>query len=557
VGTARHVDSIVHDRGPEGGLEETPRDGVSPTPAGERSGSSGARTAPGADLGQGSAEAEQAPARGWGLPLTVIVVGMFMSVLDTSIVNVAIPVIQKQFGVSPENAQWISTSYSLTEGIMVPISAWVGTRIGAKRLYIWSLLGFTVASALCGLSDNLFFMILFRFAQGVPGGMLPVTCLIMLTRMVPKEKFGAAMGLYGLGVVVAPAIGPTLGGYFSEYFSWRLVYYVNVPIGILGAVAAIIVLTPVPAVRSSRFDLLGFVSIAGAFLSLLLVIEEGPDWGWTSYPILILACLSIDLFVVFALVENQVEHPLIRMGVFRNPVFNLSLVLITVFSVGIFAEFFYIPQFLQNARTYTPMQAGMALMPQALVLIVLMPITGMLYDRFGCRWLAVAGLALTATGLFLLSDLNIDMTGPRLTLGMTTMAFGLGLGMMPVFSGGLATLSPDLADAGGSFNTLVQRVSQALGLGTLSILVTYDSSQFMSDRSAMAYNTSAHTAQITSMAQQGPGGLLPVWEQMGAIVQGAAYANVFYLVGWLTLGCIALALFLPSGRPTGGQAVAH
>ena len=176
------------------------------------------------------------PTRGWGLPLAVLIVGMFMSVLDTSIVNVAIPVIQKQFGVSAADAQWISTSYSLTEGIMVPISAWVGTRIGAKQLYIWSLILFTVASALCGLSDNLFFMILFRFAQGIPGGMIPVTCLIMLTRMVPKEKFGAAMGLYGLGVVVAPAIGPTLGGYFSEYFSWRLVYYVNVPIGILGEI---------------------------------------------------------------------------------------------------------------------------------------------------------------------------------------------------------------------------------------------------------------------------------------------------------------------------------
>lgn len=498
-----------------------------------------------------------ASGRGWGLPLAVLIVGMFMSVLDTSIVNVAIPVIQKQFGVSAADAQWISTSYSLTEGIMVPISAWVGTRIGAKQLYIWSLVGFTVASALCGLSDNLFFMILFRFAQGIPGGMIPVTCLIMLTRMVPKEKFGAAMGLYGLGVVVAPAIGPTLGGYFSEYFSWRLVYYVNVPIGILGAIAALVVLTPTSPVRGSRFDLLGFASIAGAFLALLLVIEEGPNWGWTSYPILMLAALAIDLFVVFAIVEHQSEHPLINLGVFKNAQFNLSLILITVFSVAIFAEFFYIPQFLQSARAYTPMQAGMALMPQALVLVVLMPVTGVLYDRFGSRWLAVLGLSLTATGLFLLSGLTIDMTGARLTLGMTTMAAGLGLGMMPVMAGGLATLSPDLADAGGSFNTLVQRVSQALGLGTLSALVTLDRAQFMTDRSSLAYGTSAHTSQIMAMQTQGEGGLLPVWQQMGAAVQGQTYGNVFYLVGWITLACIALAVCLPTGRPSGAQVVAH
>ena len=502
-------------------------------------------------------ERGEPPARGWGLPLAVIIVGVFISTMDTSIVNVAIPVIQKQFGVSSESAQWISTSYSLTEGVMVPMSAWVGARFGAKQLYIWSLLGFSVASALCGISDNLFFMILFRFAQGVPGGMLPVTCLIMITRMVPKEKFGMAMGFYGLGMVAAPAIGPTLGGYFCEYFSWRLVYYVNVPIGILGALAAVIVLTPTPALRSSRFDLVGFASIAGGFLGLLLVIEQGPQWGWTSYPILILASVAIDLFVVFAIVENQREHPLVNLGVFRNAQFNLSMALTSLFSAAIFTEFFYIPQFLQNARNYTPVQAGIALIPQALVVVVFMPIAGMLYDRFGARWLAVTGLVLTATGLFMLSDLNLAMTEGQLILGMSTMGLGLGLGVMPVFSGGLATLTPDLADAGGSFNTLVQRVSQALGLGTLSALVTYDISQFASDRSAMAYNTSAHTAEVMTMRQQGPGGLLPIWHQLGAIVQSAAYANVFYLMGWVTLSGIVLALFFPTGRPTGGQVVAH
>jgi len=149
------------------------------------------------------------------------------------------------------------------------------------------------------------------------------------------------------------------------------------------------------------------------------------------------------------------------------------------------------------------------------------------------------------------------MSGPRLTLGMATMTSGVGLGVMPTFSGGLATLPPELSDVGGAFNTLVQRVAQAVGLGVLTALVTYNSAQFMSDRSALAYTTSGQTAQITAMAQQGPGGLLPVYKQMSAIVQSAAYANVFYLIGLTALGSIVLALFLPSGRPTAGRAVAH
>jgi EmrB/QacA subfamily drug resistance transporter len=562
VGGDRRVDTTER----PGAVSEADRDDVEAMVArDDRPATASGRAARGGTGGGGSPSAgkppaeppEDAPARGWGLPLAVLIVGMFMSVLDTSIVNVAIPVIQKEFGVSAADAQWISTSYSLTEGIMVPISAWVGNRIGAKRLYIWSLALFTVASALCGMSDNLPFMIFFRFAQGIPGGMIPVTCLLMLTRMVPKERFGTAMGLYGLGVVVAPAVGPSLGGYFSEYFSWRLVYYVNVPIGILGVAAAIIVLKGWPGRREERFDALGFACIAGAFLALLLVIEEGPDWGWTSFPILILAAVAVDLFVLFAIVESQVEHPLVRLGIFRNTQFNLSLILITVFSVAIFAEFFYIPQFLQGSRDYSPMQAGLALMPQALALVVLMPITGRLYDRFGPRWLAVLGLALTAAGLFILAGLSIEMTDATMVLGMTTMGTGLGVGMMPVMTGGLATLSPDLADSGGSFNTLVQRVSQALGLGSLSALVAVDRGQFMNDRSALAYDMAAQNPQVEGMRQQGEAGLLPMWTQLSGMVQGQVYANVFYAVGWLTLASIVLALFLPSGRPTGGQAVAH
>ena len=500
---------------------------------------------------------EPPPARGWGLPLAVLIVGMFMSVLDTSVVNVAIPVIQKQFGDSATEAQWISTSYSLTEGIMVTLSAWLGTRVGPKRLYIWSLVGFTVASALCGLSDNLASMVIFRFVQGIPGGMLPVTCLTMLYRMVPKEKFGAAMGMYGLGVVVAPAIGPTLGGYFSEYFSWRLVYYVNVPIGILGAVAAAAVLVPVPGQRDKRFDLPGFLCVAGALLALLLAIEEGPDWGWTGYRVLILFTVALDLFVLFVIVEFQAEQPLMNLRVFTRPQFGLSLILMTVFSVALFGEFFYIPQFLQGVRNYSPMQAGLALVPQALALVVLMPITGRLYDRFGPRWLVMMGMTLVGTGTLILSQLNVDMTETKLIIGMFVMGTGLGLGFMPTFSGGLATLPDELNDAGSSLNTLTQRVSQALGLGILSVMVTADRAQFMANRAALVHGGADGNPQVVAMQQQGQTGLLSVWQQLSGMVQAQAYTDVFYVCALLSLGGIMLALFLPTGRPTGAKAVAH
>jgi MFS family permease len=148
----------------------------------------------------------------WGLPLGVLIIGMFMSILDTSIVNVAVPTMQKEFGATTEDIQWISTAYTLCLGIVVPASAWLGQRIGLRRIYMMCLVGFSVASALCGMAWDLNSMIVFRILQAIPGGVIPVTCLTILYQIVPKKKIGSAMGMYGLGIVVAPAVGPALGG---------------------------------------------------------------------------------------------------------------------------------------------------------------------------------------------------------------------------------------------------------------------------------------------------------------------------------------------------------
>ncbi|MBW0008889.1 MAG: MFS transporter, partial [Pseudonocardiales bacterium] len=175
---------------------------------------------------------------GWGLPLGVLIVGTFMSILDISIVNVAIPTVQNEFGGTTDEVQWVITAYALTEGVVVPVTAWLGDRLGLNRLYNLALLAFAAGSVLCGLAWDLNSLVIFRVVQAVPGGILPVVTLSILYRIVPRDRFGVAMGLYGLGVVFAPAVGPTLGGYLVEYVDWRLIFFINVPVGILGAVAA-------------------------------------------------------------------------------------------------------------------------------------------------------------------------------------------------------------------------------------------------------------------------------------------------------------------------------
>jgi len=243
------------------------------------------------------APAKPASGGGWGVPLAVLITGMFMSVLDISIVNVAIPTMQLDFSATTEEIQWVENAYSLALGVVVPVSAWFSGRFGPGRIYIWCLMGFAAGSALCGLAWDLESIVVFRVVQAIPGGILPVVTLTILYRIVPPERLGAAMGMYGLGIVVAPAIGPTLGGYLVEYVDWRLIFLINVPVGIIGTIAAVLFLPHFGPSPMGRFDWLGFGAIATGLVSLLLALTEGQTWAgpptrssscspsaWSSWP---------------------------------------------------------------------------------------------------------------------------------------------------------------------------------------------------------------------------------------------------------------------------------
>ena len=328
----------------------------------------------------------------WGVPLAVLIAGMFMSVLDTSIVNVAISTIQTDFGGSTADVQWISTAYTLVLGVVVPASAWLGDRFGLARVYTVALAAFALGSALCGLAWNLNSLIAFRVIQAIPGGVLPAVTLTMVYRIVPREKIGAAMGMYGLGIVFAPALGPALGGYLVEYFSWRLVFYINVPIGVLGVIAAVVALPHFASAKSQRFDVLGFATAATGMVALLLAFSEGASWGWTSYRILLLIVGGLLCLALFVVIELEVEHPLLNLRVFRNRAYALSLLVMSVMMTGLFATLFYIPLFLQAGQGYQAFDAGLLILPQALVMALITPISGRLYDRIGPRWLVFFGL---------------------------------------------------------------------------------------------------------------------------------------------------------------------
>ncbi len=486
------------------------------------------------------------PPGGWGLPLAVLIVGMFMSILDTSIVNVAIPTIQNVFGTTTDQVQWIATSYTLTLGVVVPLSAWLSDKFGVARTYNYALLLFSAGSALCGLAWSLESMVVFRIIQAIPGGILPVVTLSMVYRIVPKEKIGQAMGMYGLGIIVAPAIGPTLGGYLVEYVDWRLIFFINVPIGILGAIAAMIVLPKFPSVKAARFDVLGFVTIAGGLFALLLALSEGQSWGWSSYRIIILLAVGAILLALFVVVELAVDKPLLDVRVFRYWPFTNSLLLISVLMVGLFAVLFYVPLFLQQAQGLGAFDAGLLLLPQALVMAVLMPIAGRLYDKIGPRWPAVIGLSLVAYGTYLLHDLTLDTSRGEIMWLLALRASGMGVAMMPIMTSGVGAVPVMQVGAASAFNNVVQRSAAALGLAVLTALMTTQRAQMLGDRTSLIAND-------TPMPSLLPGpnghmvGMYATYTQTQTQTFVAALDQLMIITSVLTLIGVALAFLLRNG----------
>jgi EmrB/QacA subfamily drug resistance transporter len=493
---------------------------------------------------------------GWGLPLVVLVTGMFMSVLDISIVNVAIPTMQREFGSTTDEIQWVATAYSLALGVVVPVSAWCGDRFGPTRIYNISLVGFAVGSALCGLAWSLNSMIVFRVLQAIPGGVLPVVTLTILYRIVPRDRIGAAMGMYGLGIIVAPAVGPTLGGYLVEYVNWRLIFFINVPVGVLGAVAALMVLQRVPGVRGGRFDVWGFLAIATGLFCLLLALTEGQDWGWTSYKVMILITVGVLSLALFVVIELEVDAPLLDVRVFRYWPFTNSLLLISVLSVGLFTVLFYVPLFLQQAQGLGAFEAGLLLLPQALVMAVLMPIAGRIYDRFGPRWPALVGLAIVAWGTYEMHVLTLDTTHAHLIYLLSLRALGMGLAMMPIMTGGIASVPPSLVSKASAFNNVVQRTSAALGLAVLTAMVDRSQAQLEANRASLM-DSGIGIPSLGAGPNADLAGMYATYQQLQLQVFVQAMDVLFIVTAFITAIGVALAFMLRSGPAPKAQEPVH
>jgi EmrB/QacA subfamily drug resistance transporter len=431
-----------------------------PVPIGEAQPQSGGGGGP--TLAQGA----------WGLALVTLIVGAFMSLLDSSIVNVAVPTLETAFSATTAQIQWVITVYLLVLGIVVPSTGWLSDRFGTKRLYLVSLAIFTVGSFFSGFAWSVPVLILFRAFQAIGGGLIMPITMSMIYQLVPRNRIGSAMGFFGLALILGPVIGPTLGGYLVEYVNWRFIFYVNVPIGILGILAGMAYLPEFASRVAGRYDIPGAVTSAVGLFALLFALSEGSTWGWTSEGVVLLLYVAVVALILFVYIELHTERPLLDMRALSYGQFTLSLVIGAITSIALYSGVFYIPLFLQEVAGLGAFHTGLVLLPSSLVIALLMPVSGRLYDRVGPAPLAVVGLAIMTVTTLLFRNLAADTPSTTIILWMSMRSVGLGLAMMPVMTSGMTWIPTDEVTRASAISNIVQRVSASFGLAALTSLVT-------------------------------------------------------------------------------------
>ena len=408
--------------------------------------------------------------------LTNIMISTFMVVLDSTIVNTALPKVMSSFGISVDVAQWFLTAYMLAFAVMLPTSGWIADRFGYKRTYAAGLAIFTLFSFLCGVSWNEHSLIFMRIGQGMGGGLLQPIGMAIIMREFPPEKRGLAMGFWSIAAAASVSIGPMLGGYLADNFDWHLIFTINVPVGIFCFFATWVIQREYKTQQEHPFDFAGFISLS-VFLSFLLIAlaSGNAQWntgGWTSDFMMLCYALSFVGFVVFMVTELNVKYPLVQLRLLIQYNFGLTNLVLFIFGIGMFGSVFLIPLYLQNIMGYTALQSGMVLLPVGIIQATCGPIAGYLSDKVNPKVPIITGIILFAVSFLLNTRLSMLSEHAQIMLPMYLRGIAMGILFSPLSALAMAEISRrQMAQASGLTN-VIRQVGGSFGVAILQTLLT-------------------------------------------------------------------------------------
>lgn len=480
-----------------------------------------------------------------GLITLSIMLATIMQVLDTTIANVALPTMTGDLGASIDTITWVLTSYIVAAAIMTPVTGWLSDRFGRRELFLTSIVGFTVTSMLCGLSWSLESMVFFRIFQGLFGAAIVPLSQTFLLDINPRERHGQAMAMWGAGIMVGPIIGPTLGGWLTETFDWRWVFFINLPVGIIAFLGSAAYL-PKIAVRLRGFDFFGFAMLSLGVGALQMMLDRGAEVDWFSaVETWIELGLSLTGFWVFTIHLLTGEDTFIDAAIFKDRNFVTGLIFIFVVGVILLASLALLPPMLSKLFNHSTILTGLVMAPRGVGTMISMILVGRLVRVIDARILVVTGLSLTAWSLHMMTGFSPQMDDRLVIWSGVVQGLGLGLVFVPLSTVAFATLPPHHRTDATSLFSLVRNIGSSIGISIVTVALTHNMQVNHNDLSAAISPFNPALGAVSPAAQAGNPLALSIMDQLvTAQSLMIAYIDDFKLMMMVTLAAIPLALLL-------------
>jgi MFS transporter, DHA2 family, multidrug resistance protein len=512
----------------------------------------------------------------WAIAITVTL-ATFMEVLDTSIANVALPHISGGLSASQDEATWVLTSYLVSNAVVLPISAWLSTRVGRKRFYMSCVALFTASSFLCGFAPSLPWLIFFRVLQGVGGGGLAPSEQAILADTFPPAKRGMAFAMYGLAVVFAPAIGPTLGGFIVDHASWRWIFYINVPFGLLSLILSGIMVEDPPFLQAERerskyirVDWIGLLLVTVAFGSLQVVLDKGQQDDWLSSRLIVAFGMATVICLISTVIwEAAHPNPIVNVRLLRNSNFAVSTVLMFVLGGVLYGTTVLLPQFLQTLMGYTAERAGQVLSPGGFATMAMMPLVGYLVSRVPAKYLIALGFGGLSLALFHMTSINLGIDMPTATLYRVFQALSLAFLFVPINTVAYVGVPQTQNNQVSGLLNLARNIGGSVGISFVTTMIvrraqthqsylvdnTYASNPLLKERLDALQGAVDTTGGAGQALQHAYAQLYQTIQQQAQVL---SYVDIIRDFAWLTLFLVPIILLvLKKNRPGQAPAAAH
>ncbi|GHD30558.1 MDR family MFS transporter [Nocardiopsis kunsanensis] len=414
---------------------------------------------------------KQAPANR-NIVLSVLVLGAFVIILNQTLLNTALPAFMRDFGITANSAQWVTTIFMLVNGIMIPTTAFLIQKFTTRTLFLTALGLFSVGTVLCAVAPTFAVLLTGRVVQASGGGIIIPLMQTILFAIFPRHKRGTAMGTFGLVIAFAPAIGPSLSGWIVDNYPWQTLFLMMLPISVTAMVIGYFILTNVTERTFPRLDVLSIIMSSFAFGGLLYGFSSGGNTGWSSPQVSLSLGIGAVVLVLFVWRQLKLDDPILEFRVLKNPMFALNTTLGMCVFISMIGGMIMIPLFMQNMSDYSAMEAGLALLPGAALMGLMSPVTGIIYDKFGARWLAVVGFTLLSAMTFMLAVLTTETSFVYIAAVNTVRMLGTAMIIMPVTTAALNQLPQRLIPHGTALNNTMRQIAASVGTAILVTVMT-------------------------------------------------------------------------------------